>query len=176
MRKKIDRQRLQLNLPVNIVDKLQAIQETLGYATVTETIQHCIIAIYKEEIDNYKNRIAQPREKLTPEEKAERKMQEDQARKEAEKKIMHDNALRICNLLDGEVIETNGLYACKFNTYEVVNQNYATKGVLTVPFESLKEIHIANQVKPLGTPKQTAIRILEEMSHAETEPEEEATN
>jgi hypothetical protein len=164
MRKKIERKRFQLALPVSLIDKLEAIQESFGFSTSTETIQHCIISVFRDEIDNYKNRIAQPREKLTPEEKVERKMQEDQALRDAEKKVLHDNASRICSLLEGEIIETNGLYACKFDTYEVVNDNYATKGNLVIPFESLKEKHITNQVKPIGTPKQTALRILKEMA------------
>lgn len=166
MRKKTERRRLNLNLPIPIWDKLGEIQNTLGLSGYADVVQYAIIQTHKKECDNYVNVIKSRSSRINstdPTERAKAKIESARAEKEAKDQLIHEEGLRICSLLDGNVIENNGLYACEFNTYEIVNPNYATKGLLTVPFEQLSESHAINQVRPTGKTRDEAIKILNEM-------------
>jgi len=166
MRQKTERKQHQFGIPMPIWDKLEDIKDHLGVASMNDAFQYCVIQTYKKEIDNYmvaiKTRGARPTS-MDPVERAQAKVIGAEAEKEAKKKIIHEQGLKLCALLDGQVIETNGLFSCAFDTYEVVNPNYAIKGALTVPFEQLNENHVVNQVRPVGTKKEEAITIYNNM-------------
>lgn len=163
MRKKVDRKFISAGIPVSIYEKLEKVQEKIGLPTMVEALVFCIITTYGEKVENYKVRLAEPKEKLTPEERAERKIREEEIKREAERKVMHENGLRVCEALGGEVVEKNGFYACRFNTYEITNEFYASKGSMTIPFESLNEGYIVDQVRPEGRTREEAEAILANM-------------
>tara|TARA_R110000868_G_scaffold114344_4_gene306448 strand:- start:3127 stop:3627 length:501 start_codon:yes stop_codon:yes gene_type:complete len=165
MKQKIERKKYPTNFPMTIWDKIDDIQNDIGLSTASEVLQYCVIFTHEKKMNNYVQAIkSRPRATaVDPVERAKAKVEGAEAEKEAKKRIIHDQGMRLCKLLQGEVVETSGLYSCKYDAYEVVNPNYATKGAMTVPFEQLSESHVTNQIRPVGTKREDAIRIYNAM-------------
>jgi hypothetical protein len=166
MRLKTERKKYQTNFPMPIWDKVEDIQNDLGLSSASEVLQYCVIFTHEKKMNNYvtaiKSRSARPTA-VDPVERAKAKVEGAEAEKEAKKELIHTQGLRLCKLLDGKVIETNGLFSCAFDTYELVNPNYATKGSMVVPFEQLSESQVINQIRPAGTKRDHVIEVYNNM-------------
>jgi len=131
-------------------EKLQQIKEEIGLPYDVRAIEFCIIKTYEEYNKPYmqalKNRA--PKEKLDPEEKAKRYLEDQDARREAIKNETIARGNEIAQQLDGTIIDHgNGFYSVQYKTYDLSTPNYVSVGTLTVPFEQLDETNVVNQYR-----------------------------
>lgn len=94
----------------------------------------------------------------TPEERVKAQMLRKKEEESAKRAIEQERALKICEALDGEVIEQEGgNVACKFSLYEKVGKRVIV-GSRTVPFDNLHNSLIDTQYK--GGTKQEIVELL----------------
>lgn len=154
-RQKQETKRIAVNVSMQMLDKIEQLQEHLGYRTVTAVLEHCINTTYKKELDNYVqvSKQRQPRANLTPEERAKNSAIKYSEREDARNKIRHEEGVAICDALDGEISEDGGHTYCTWNVYQKETPREVSVASFTKSLLDLDESHVENQYRG-GTKKE----------------------
>lgn len=139
------------NIKISDSDKevIHAIKSLTGTLMTSEVFRRAI-RVYRDQLEPLYVRTKSQQTKRatyeTPEDRVKAQIEKKKQDDEAKRAVLTEQALHICELLDGEIIEQEGGSACKYRLYEKVGKRII-EGSRTVPFENLHESLIETQYK-----------------------------
>lgn len=161
MKEKKNSRTYAIRLTEEVDEAIQAVMEHTNIQDVANTIRYCISFTKSKLIPEYISvKKSAPKRTVfdNPMDKVAHELAKKKEKAQAEHALKVKNGMRICELLDGEVVNQEGGHtACKFTTYELANPRLVLTGSRTMPIDDLYEELIQLQYK--GGTKEEVLKV-----------------